>query len=235
MMKIISWMVTPPLQRIPLLRFMFTVPYLSIRSLRYESSLRSYSLFPTLLLYTMLMALFLVVGAEFFHPLNYWENILIAPAIYFLTEAVGALAQLLFSRRELSIYPIHHQPLYSPSLSQFWGRRWNLWVQDWLKDISNALGKHSRLMRIIVTFLVSGIFHEVMVNFPYWLMTGKSYFGTMMAYFLIQAFGLYLDKKFIKHLNPHIRRIYQWLFIILPSPLFINQPLLAFLGISNPF
>lgn len=236
LMKSISWILTPPLQRIPYLKFCFTTPYLSLRSLRYESPVRNYSLPAAFLLYSLLMAIFLVLGHEFLSPLNYFKTILIAPAIYFFTEAIGALAQFIFTTKEREIFPIHHRPLSSPSLSQFWGRRWNLWIQDWLKDISSTVGRRSRAVKITTTFLISGCFHEVMVNLPFWLKTGESYFGTMMGYFLIQALGLYIDKKIFKHAHlPHIRRIYLWLVVALPSPLFVNLPLLTFFGVTNPF
>lgn len=235
MMKFISWTVTETTQRGPLLSFLFMTPYLSVRSTCYQSPLRPYSILASFLLHSVMMGLFLVMAAEFLSPFSFGDILLISPAIYFLTEAVGAVGQLLFIRNRPAVFPIHHRPLTSPSLSQFWGRRWNLWVQDWLKDISAALGRRPRAIQILMTFLISGFFHEVMINFPYWIVTGKSYFGTMMLYFLIQALGLYGDKKFIKHSHPKIRRVYLWLFVIVPSPLFINQPLLTFFGLTNSF
>lgn len=233
LMKLMSWALTAPEKKPPLLAFLFLTPYLSVRSEKYESPLRTYSLISVFLLYFFLMMIFVVVGQQFLSPLNYLEILLVCPAIFFFTEAIGALAQILYSWKQKKIFPIHYRPLASPSLSQFWGRRWNLWVQDWLKDLSQALGRRSRVLRIITTFLISGLFHEVMVNLPYWITTGESYFGTMLLYFLIQAAGLYADKKFMKHRPPILRRIFMWIMVILPSPLFINVPLLTFFGMTN--
>lgn len=233
LMKLISWKLSHSEEKPSLFSFLFLTPYLSLRSEKYHSPIRTYSLLLTFLLYLGLMSLFIVLGKEFFSPLNYWEILIVSPAIFFLTEVMGSLAQMMFSWRNQEIFPIHYRPLTSPTLSQFWGRRWNLWVQDWLRDLSSALGRKSHLTRIVTVFLVSGTFHEIMVNLPYWLMTGKSYFGTMLMYFLIQATGLYADKRIISHTHPLLRRLYLWLVVVLPSPLFINVPLLTFFGMTD--
>jgi hypothetical protein len=234
-MKLLSWFLSPRNRHGSLPRFLFLSPYFSVRSEHSHTKVRYYSLFGNFLLHATLMGLFLVVGHEFLAPLTYFKTILIAPAIYFFTEAAGSLAQLIFSWRNQAIFPIHHHPLTSPSLSQFWGRRWNLWVQDWLKDISSAMGRTSRPIKIVTTFLVSGIFHEVLVNLPFWLMTGRSYFGTMLGYFVIQAIGVYIDKKVFRHAGFWPRVLFQWFVIVLPSPLFVNVPILSFFGVTNPF
>jgi hypothetical protein len=64
-------------------------------------------------------------------------------------------------------------------------------------------------------------------------MTGESYFGSLLAYFLVQAAGLYGDKKIFHHSSSVMRRIYCWLVVILPSPLFINVPVLRFFGMTE--
>ncbi len=81
--------------------------------------------------------------------------------------------------------------------------------------------------------MFSGLFHEAMVNLPHWLMTGESYFGTMLAYFIIQGTGLYFDKKFLRGANPFIRRAYCWIVVVLPAPLFIHVPCLRFFGMTE--
>jgi hypothetical protein len=182
----------------------------------------------------MVTALILTVGFEYLRPFNYPRTLLIAPALYFFTEALGSFAQLLYHGSGVRTFPIHHRPLESPSLSEFWGRRWNLWVQDWLKDMSRGVGRRQRRQRVVFTFLVSGLFHELMVNFPHWLLTGESYFGTMLGYFLIQAAALTIDKKVLKPWAPALRRPFMLLAVLLPSPLFINVPLLGFFGMTNP-
>lgn len=229
-MKMVSWKISSDLHSQYTWKDFFGSPYVSLRSLRHhprekQRPLRKFILFG-LLTYTVVWSAGKLLG-----PLNFWEIILISPAVYFLTETLGAIGQLLFPFHPS--LPIHHQPFLSKSLGNFWGRRWNLWVQDWLRDISDAFRGGSRFKTIAVAFLFSGFFHELMCNFPYWLVYRKSYFGTMMAYFLIQALALWVDKKYIRIRSVFWKRLYCWCAIIIPSPLFINVPLLTFLGLKH--
>jgi hypothetical protein len=228
-MKCVSWWLNASSLQSTRWQFILS-PYLSYRSLSH---------FPSPLLqvvvrfvfFSLLTALALMLSLEFLASLSFWEIILISPTIYFFTEAAGALGQLMFAF--YPTLPIHRSPLKALSLSHFWGRDWNVWVQDWLRDVTQYTARGRRGHRIIYVFLISGFFHELMTNLPFWLMYRRSYFGTMMAYFLIQAVALWIDKKFISSWPQWGRRIYLWAAVILPSPLFINVPLLTFLGLRH--
>lgn len=233
-MKLISWWLTSKrfqIDRMPLKDFLIKTPFVSLRSFENTYAQSKSLLLIKLLLSIVLSALCLSLAQLFLVPLNYFETLLIAPVIYFLIEVLGALAQTLFIWSPLPTHPIHQNPLLSQSLGQFWGRDWNGWVQDWLRDVGQGLRGRDRLYKIIMTFIVSGLFHEIMCNLPYWLIYRQSYFGTMMLYFILQAFGLLIEKKFLKHASPHARRFWLWFVVIGPSPLFINVPLLHFLGL----
>lgn len=213
-------------------RAFFLSPYLSQRSLHY-TGLDSYSsILLTFILSISLTAIFVMIAHTILMPLNFFDVILISPVILFFTEAAGSLGQFLFYPTCPKSFPIHHRPLSSANLAQFWGRHWNLWVQDWLKDISHHLRGKKR-PRFIMIFLASGFFHEVMVNLPYWIVYKKSYFGTMMLYFICQAIGLALEKRFLRNSPPFAKRLFMFLVIFLPSPLFVNVPVLTFLGFLN--
>lgn len=208
-------------------------PYVSQRSLRSTFLFAHKSAWLRFFIFTSLLICTVFLTRRFLLPITFFKTIIIAPMIYFITESLGALAQIIFTPTYPKSFPIHHDPLLASSLSHFWGRRWNLWVQDWLKDIGHFFRKKSSLKKGLYIFFVSGIFHEFMINLPYWLYFGKSYFGTMMTYFLIQAIGLGIDKKWLSGSNSLKRRIFLWLTVILPSPLFINFPILTFLGLHD--
>jgi hypothetical protein len=231
LMKGISWLATPKTRRGSLVRF-YSTPYISPRTLKHRRSLRSFSHYNHLIFWSFLLGSSLILAKKFLLPFNYWKILIFSPTIYFLTEALGALGQVLFSWSQEVTQPMHYRPLWSHSLSEFWGRRWNLWVQDWLKDLNRLLYRLSSPKRMIITFAVSGLFHEIMINFPYWLLHGISYFGTMMLYFLIQALALWVDKHVLRKQHSHLRRTFLWFMVITPSPLFINVPLLTFLGLK---
>lgn len=232
LMKLVSWYVTPESKQPGLVSFLFGWPYISTRSLRIVAPPPSSSPLLSLFLYVTLTVVTIFLVKFYLSPVTYIDRIILGLSIYFLTESMGALGQFLFSWRKEIIFPFHHHPLSSPSLSEFWGRRWNLWVQDWIADVARPFHRKQK-RKIVASFLFSGLFHEAMVNLPHWLFTGESYFGTMLAYFFIQGLGLYLDKKFFRHGNRHLRRIFCWLVVILPAPLFIHVPVLKFFGMTE--
>ncbi len=231
-MKGLSWSVTPKSRRPDFFFFMFRTPYLSTRSLRLRSHSSPSSPGSNLLLYSFLMAAVFFLVRFFLLPIHYSDRLILGFGIYFFTQSLGALGQSLFSRGEFTVSPIHSSPLTSGSLSEFWGRRWNLWVQDWLSDLGRPFHR-SHKRKILASFLFSGIFHEAMVNLPHWVLTGENHFGTMLLYFAIQGTGLYSEKKFLRHSPPVIRRVFCWSVVILPSPLFINFPVLRFFGVTE--
>jgi hypothetical protein len=228
-MKIISWKAMDRTDRDLLVTFIFS-PYLSARSLSHNPGTDKSTII-RFITFLFLMTISIVLINNFLNPLSYLEVMLFAPGIYFFTEVVGAFGQLLFHKRRT--FPIHGNPLMSSSLSRFWGHDWNLWVQDWLRDVSQAGTRKRNKKRIIIVFLISGLFHEIMINLPYWLIYKKSYFGTMLAYFFIQAVALWIDKRYVRHWPPLLRRVYLWVAVIIPSPLFINVPLLTFFGLEH--
>lgn len=230
LMKSLSWF-SHHHAKPPFWHFLFRTPLLSPKSRgRYVPS-TYFTIILKLILSVLFLFFVLNFAYHFLFPLDYAEILLISPMVYFLTEAVGALGQLLFMAGP-KVSSIHNHPLRSKSLGDFWGRRWNLWVQDWLRDMSRVYRTNWK-MKLLATFFISGLFHEVMFNLPYFLVYKKSYFGNMMLYFIIQGLGLWIEKRWILQMPNFVRRLYLWSVIILPAPIFINRPLLKFLGLDN--
>ncbi len=232
LMKVFNLMNVNANLKIEKLSFLFKSPLLSQRSYlnhTHPSISKSFT-FVRLIITLTFLYLLLKIGQIFFGSLSWIEIILISPIIYFLTEAKGLFAQLIFSPFT-STHSIHRHPLLSRSLGDFWGKRWNVWVQDWLRDISH---KHRKFLKrkIFFSFLFSGIFHEMMVNLPYFLFYNESYFGNMTLYFMLQGIGLWAEKTFLQNAALITKRIYLWLFILLPSPLFLSKPFIVFFGLS---
>ena len=234
MMKLISWWLRRKDLRPDLLLFLFTTPLLSARV--YAQTNNRKELFGLVFLKLCLSLFFLyaiiLFTRNFLQPLNYFKVLLISPMIYLFTEVMGGLGQLLFAFSPVGIAPIHNHPLTSKSLGEFWGKRWNFWVRDWLRDISQASRKNL-IKKLIITFLVSGFFHELLVNLPHFLYFGELFFGNMTLYFSIQALGLWIEKKWMSKSPSFLGRLYFWAVIILPAPIFINRPLLIFFGIID--
>ena len=232
-MKIINWSLYPKREMKDFFKFLFLSPLLSYRIHHQQSKSRiSFGLVVTKLLISLSFSIFILgIGKYVFYPLNYFEIILLSPIIYFLTESLGSFAQLLFLPFT-KVIQIHQNPLGSQSLADFWGRRWNRWVQDWLRDLSRPF-KKSLLKKLVMTFCISGLFHEAMMSFPAYYYLHQFFFGQLTLYFGIQGIGLWVEKKWVSRSSKVFQLIYTWVVILAPSPLFVNQSLLYFLGLIN--
>lgn len=233
-MKITGWVIYDKNLRPNLAKFIFTTPLLSARAYVKTNCKRTPLFYISLKL--ILSFIFLIcitfISKHFLNPLSYFELVLISPMIYLFTEVLGGLGQLIFYPAPHGIASIHKNPLQSKTLGEFWGKRWNFWVRDWLIDISQP-HKKVLLKKLGSTFIVSGLFHELMVNLPHFIYYRESFFGNMTLYFIIQALGLWIEKKWMHQMPKLIGRLFVWSVVILPAPIFINRPLLIFFGIID--
>jgi hypothetical protein len=148
---------------------------------------------------------------------------------FYLWSEMGSLAtQLIYLPTGYLCPSSLENPLKSKSLSEFWGRRWNTWCEDWLRQVIYTPLRSHRFLAILIVFLFTGLTHELLINLPTFLIIQKNLFGSMIAYFIFQAAGLSLDKTLIKN-HAKIQRIFLWVVVLIPSPLVINEGLLRFL------
>ena len=95
--------------------------------------------------------------------------------------------------------PLMNWPILAPSISDFWGRRWNTAFRDltyrfFFRPLSTRLGLTAG---VAVGFLASGIVHELVITVP----AGGGY-GWPTFYFVLQGFGLLVERsKFGKSLG----------------------------------
>ncbi|KAF0244411.1 MAG: hypothetical protein FD180_2532 [Planctomycetota bacterium] len=87
--------------------------------------------------------------------------------------------------------PLFKAPLYSRSLTEFWGRRWNLAFSEMTatgiyRPVSSLAGRPAG---IFAAFLASGILHETAISLPV-----KTGFGLPLLYFALHG-GLMLTEK----------------------------------------
>jgi hypothetical protein len=101
----------------------------------------------------------------------HWQRSLCGFLVWSITEWAGATLIILF-RRPAGTPLIHDRPWISTSLSEFWGKRWNLWVGAWLAQTARLLSR-STTRQGWGAFALSGVFHELMFNLPYQLAKGK--------------------------------------------------------------
>jgi hypothetical protein len=138
---------------------------------------------------------------------------------WLLTEAVGSAARLALLPFGMLMPPVHERPWRSRTLAEFWGRRWNRVFGDWFAEVCHRPLRRRPVSAVAFTFLVSGLWHELLVNVPLWLADGVNLFGTMMAYFLFQAAGLLAVRR---RPGPAVR-VVLWVVVLGPVPLVLNE------------
>lgn len=101
------------------------------------------------------------------------------------------LVALFWRARGRDVTPIMNAPIVSESLSEFWGRRWNVAFRDFAhySVFKPAARKWSAATATWVSFVFSGLVHELAISIP----AGGGY-GLPLAYFLLQGIGVWLER-----------------------------------------
>ncbi len=167
---------------------------------------------------------------------NVWEGFRLPPVLrsyvgafmlWIVSEALGSLATFIaipFGR----LLPLPHGPTppLAKGLSDFWGRRWNVWTSDWLRLVIFRPLQARPVLALFVVFLVSGVLHEGVINVSLYIVAGRNCFGSMILYFLLQAFGILIERR-TRHRG--VRILLVWLFVFGAAPLMVNEGLLRVL------
>lgn len=167
----------------------------------------------------------------------YWDFIVPLELPPWILGYLGIPFLLLFSSLLLAVVtllwlptgelfpPLHQNPLLARGIADFWGRRWNLWFSDWFRYTIFAPLRHRPVLALLLVFVVSGLIHEWVVNLSLYLAAERNRFGTMMLYFVLQAVGLLVERRFFSD-NPGAKIILAWLVVAAPAPLVVNEGLL---------
>lgn len=182
---------------------------------------------PTLLLVAVLMAAYW----------GYWKLVrtfelrgivlsyLASPFLLLMGHLLAPLVSPLWAPTGRLLPTLHNHPPLMRSVADFWGRRWNLWFSDWFRYAIFNRWRRRPASALILVFALSGLMHEWVINMPLWFVTRRVLFGTMMLYFLLQAVGILVERRFMKG-RAHWRVAFAWLVVLVPAPLLINEGLL---------
>ena len=122
------------------------------------------------------------------------------------------LLALFWQSKGIDAQQIMDHPLASKSLSEFWGNRWNLGFRQLAFDIIFR-PLHRRIGAVsasLLVFLASGLIHDLVISVP-----ARGGYGLPTAYFLIQGFGVALERsKAGKRLGLQ-RGVGGWLFLFI--------------------
>ena len=102
------------------------------------------------------------------------------------------LVGLLWQRLGVDARPIMSAPLRSTSLSEFWGKRWNLGFRQLSYDLifSPVQKSTGPLAAGFLVFLVSGLIHDLVISLP-----ARAGYGLPTAYFVLQGIGVAFERS----------------------------------------
>ncbi len=115
--------------------------------------------------------------------------------------------------------PLFKSPLAATSLSEFWGRRWNLAFSEMTslavyRPVSTSAGRAAALL---AAFLLSGVLHEVAISLP--VQAGG---GGPLIYFAVHGVLVLIEKK----RNRGLGRVVTLAALAAPLPLLFHEPFL---------
>jgi len=143
---------------------------------------------------------------------------------YTSIETLTAFAQALAGLFGVQLPKLHDDPILSRSLSEFWGRRWNLSVRDMLYEhcFRPLRARAGPEIAVIGTFGASALLH-------FWLTlaaAGPTMAASMASYFLIEGALVLAERAIsVRQWRVTLRRAWTAGCVLLPLPLLL-EPLL---------
>jgi hypothetical protein len=112
--------------------------------------------------------------------------------ILFLHFGTFHILSLLWRCAGVDAPPIMQSPLAATSLSDFWGRRWNLGFRQLthrlvFTPVRRSMGTPAA---ILLSFLASGLIHDLVISLP-----ARGGYGLPTLYFLIQGVGVLIERS----------------------------------------
>lgn len=144
---------------------------------------------------------------------------------YFGVEAMLRLFEFIYRCAGLGPPVFHDHPLFSRSLAEFWGRRWNRVVGSWLfaTFYRPLAARGRRRLGTFAAFAASALLHLYFTS----MAVGIAWGLWMAAFFVVQVPLLLLEELWSQRTWPlPLRRVWTVTLLALTSPLFI-EPLLA--------
>ncbi len=113
--------------------------------------------------------------------------------------------------------PLFKAPLVSQSLTEFWGKRWNLAFSEMtaLAIYRPLAGRVGRRWALMAAFLFSGLLHEMAISLPV-----RANFGRPMAYFALHGALVLIEREIARRGHPLRGRVGRfWTLVWLAAPL----------------
>jgi alginate O-acetyltransferase complex protein AlgI len=112
--------------------------------------------------------------------------------VLFLHFGIFKLLALSWQCLGVDAQPVMNAPFYAKNLAEFWSTRWNTAFNSLAHDLAfRPLVPRIGLQgAALATFAVSGLVHELVISLP-----ARGGFGFPLAYFILQGFGVMLERS----------------------------------------
>lgn len=144
------------------------------------------------------------------------------------------LLTLAWQQAGVEVKPIMQKPLKSRSLSELWGKRWNLGFRKlthtWVfQPLSKRFGP---VIATLGAFAASGLLHDLVISVP----AGAGY-GLPTAYFLVQGIGVIAERSKTgqRFGLGHGTRGWLWTALIAAGPVYALFHPWFVVGVIDPF
>ena len=148
-----------------------------------------------------------------------------AGIVFTLHFGLFDLLSVAWKRAGFDAPPIMDAPILASSLSDFWGKRWNLAFRDLahtyvFRPLVGKLGISGATMAV---FVVSGVVHDAVISIP-----ARGGFGLPTIYFVIQGVGVLFERSRLGKRIGTRNGVIGWLFcaVVTLGPVFLlfHQP-----------
>ena len=102
------------------------------------------------------------------------------------------LVSLFWQTQGIDAQPIMSNPIAARTLSEFWGRRWNLGFRQLAHEFlfRPLFRRTGAIVAGLAVFLVSGLIHDLVISVP-----ARGGYGLPTAYFLLQGIGVIFERS----------------------------------------
>jgi D-alanyl-lipoteichoic acid acyltransferase DltB (MBOAT superfamily) len=121
------------------------------------------------------------------------------------------LIALFWQAMGIDAEPIMSKPILSKTLSEFWGKRWNLGFRQLAHDfIFRPLYKHIGVAAAgLLVFVASGLIHDLVISLP-----ARGGYGLPTGYFVLQGLGVALERSTLGRRLGLQKGLAAWIFLL---------------------
>ena len=122
------------------------------------------------------------------------------------------LIALFWQAMGIDAEPIMSKPILSKTLSEFWGKRWNLCFRQLAHEfIFRPLHKRTGVaMAGLLVFAASGLIHDLVISLP-----ARGGYGLPTGYFIVQGLGVTLERSGLGRRLGLQKGPIAWIFMVL--------------------